>query len=182
MKKLFITACLAISTVAFADSVTLSYQSVDNLTKADQYRIGMNYSRPLNRNWTGDVNFNNQHTEGTDALSSTRIETGLTYTARSLPLPLYVRAAVGQKFSSSGAFEYYSIEPGVRFPVGPVTVRLGYRWRTSFNPTVNNDQTHTTLLSVRYLVSAHDSVGVGYNRTTGDNQQNVISVNYTRNF
>ena len=130
----------------------------------------------------GDVLISNAVTDNTNALS-TRIEAGATVTA-----PLYgivngySRVALGQKYSNTTNFTYYSIEPGVAVPFGPVTAKVGWRYRTADDSGTNSDQTHTMRYTLAYAVTKLDTVAVRYDRVNGDNNQKIWTVNYARGF
>ena len=183
MKKNIAILALALSSSVFAgDSATVEYQNLNTNGSADQKNLGLTVKHEFSTKVTGDLGISSTVTEGTGALS-TRMEAGSTYT---IPVAIgvsgYVRCAMGQKFTNTSDFTYYSVEPGVSAPVGPVTVKAGLRYRSSTNPAINNDQTHTARLGVSYAVSKQDTVGVRYDRVRGDAVQNVLAVNYTRNF
>lgn len=181
MKKIFAILAVTISATAFADSVTLERQAVNNLSSADQTTYALTVKHELNKMFALDVGTTNTQTDGTNALG-TRLETGLTASA-----PIkgsvtgYIRGAVGEKFSNTANFAYYSIEPGVSMPIGPVVVKAGYRYRSATAAT-NGDQTHTARIGVAYALTKNDTIGLGYDRVRGDNTQNVTKINYSRSF
>jgi len=183
MKKIFAILSLAVSGLAVAgDSVTLESQHINNATGNAQQVYLLGVKKEINQNFAGDVLISNAVTDNTNALS-TRIETGGTVTA-----PLYgivngyTRVALGQKYSNTTNFTYYSIEPGVSVPFGPVTAKVGWRTRTAVDSGTNNDQTHTMRYTLAYAVTKADTVAVRYDRVNGDNDQKIWTVNYTRGF
>lgn len=184
MKKLFtILAMLAITTSAMADSVTFENQSLNNVTGNDQnmYLIAVRHS--FTNSIAGDVVFSNVQTENTNALS-TRLEGGVT---ASTPLfgsvKGYVRTAIGQKYTNTKDYQYYSIEPGLSAPVGPFTVKVGYRHRDATDNAVNKtENTQTWRSTVSYALSKKHSISVGYDRTRGDSDQKITKVGYTYEF
>lgn len=181
MKKIFAILALAISGTAFANSFTVESQNVNNVSSADQQTLQLVVRHNFNNTFTGDIAFGNTVTEGTNALG-TRLEAGVTATA-----PLfgsvkgYTRVSYGSKYSNTADFAYYSIEPGVSMPVGPFTARLGWRYRSAVE-SVNNDQTHTARASLAYALTKNDSIGIGYDRVTGDSDQKTVRLSYTRGF
>ena len=188
MKKIIATLALAlalaltISATAFADSVTVERQAVNNITVADQTTYQLTVKHDLNKMLAIDLGTANTQTVGTHALS-TRIEAGLIATAPTVgKVTGYVRGAVGEKYTNTGNFAYYSIEPGVSMPVGPVVVKAGYRYRSATDSVLNGDQTHTARVGVSYALTKNDTVGIGYDRVRGDSTQNVTKVNYSRSF
>jgi hypothetical protein len=184
MKKIFaILALAAIAGTAMAgDTATVEYQNMNTTGGADQKNMGLAVKHEFSQSVAGDVSIGSTVTEGTNALS-TRMEAGATYTAPiGFGLNGYVRGAMGQKFTNTGDFSYYAVEPGVSTSFGAVTVKAGYRYRSAIDSTTNNDQTHTTRLGVAYALTKNDTVGVRFDRVRGDSVQNVTAVNYTRGF
>lgn len=182
MKKIFAILALAFTASAFAaDSVTLDVQNVNNLSTADSKVYVLAVKHDLTKNLVLDGQISNTQTDGTKALS-TRIETGLTASTELFgPIKGYTRVSVGQKFSNGSDFSFYSIEPGVTAPVGPFTAKLGWRYRSATN-TSNGDQTHTVRAALSYPLTKVDSIAVRYDRVTGDNDQKIWAMAYTRSF
>jgi hypothetical protein len=182
MKKIFAILALAITGSAFAGSFTLESQNVNNVSSADQQTLQLTVKHDFNNTFAGDVAFGNTQTNGTNALT-TRLETGVTATA-----PLfgsvkgYTRVGYGLKYSNTADFGYYSVEPGITMPIGPLTAKVGIRYRSAIDSSANNDQTHTTRASLAYAMTKNDSVAIGYDRVTGDSDQKVVKVSYTRGF
>ena len=142
----------------------------------------MSYKRDLTTNLGGDVLFSTTQGEETKKLGS-RLEVGLT---PSMPLfggvTAYTRVALGSKYSNTGDNNYYSVEPGVQFPIaGALSGKIGYRWRSA-TATDNGDQTHTTRVGVSYALTKVDSLGVRYDRVRGDTDQNNLAFSYSRKF
>ena len=181
MKKIFAILALAITGTAFAaDSFTVEGQHINNAGAAAQQQYVLGVKKEFS-GFAGDLAFSNAQTEGTNALS-TRLEAGATVAG---PVGLYARAAIGQKYSNTTDFTYYSVEPGIAVPVPGVaglTAKVGYRFRSAFDSSQNNDQTHTARYSLAYALSKDDTVALKYDRVNGDNNQKVIAVAYTRGF
>ena len=185
MKKfLALVAILATGSV-FAASGTIEYQDINgvNNTPTDQNNYSLTVRENINKNFVGDLGISqtSNKTSGSDTLASTRTEAGLTGSTSMFGVTPYVRTAVGQKFSSSTNFTYYSVEPGVAVPVGPLTAKVGYRFRNAVD-TGNNDTTHTWRAGLSYDITAKDTIGVRYDKMRGDTNQNIVAVNYTRGF
>jgi hypothetical protein len=184
MKKIAIATAIALATgLAMAgDSVTIEGQHINNTGAAAQQQYVLGVKKEINSNLAGDVAFSNAQTEGTNSLS-TRLEAGATVSA-----PLYgivngySRVALGQKYTNSTNFSYYSIEPGVSVPFGEVTAKVGYRWRSAADAGAYNDQTHTMRYSLGYALTKVDTIAVKYDRVKGDSDQKVWAVAYTRGF
>ena len=186
MKKIFAILALAITTTAFAaDSFTVEGQHINNVGAAAQGQSVLGIKKDINSMFAGDLAFSNAQTSGTSALS-TRLEAGITGT-----LPLvggingYTRVALGQKYTNSTDFSYYSIEPGVSAAVPGIanlTAKVGFRYRSATDSTLNNDQTHTVRTGLSYALTKVDSIGVRYDRVKGDSDQKIWAVAYTRGF
>ena len=179
MKKFAVATLVALSGLAFAgDSVTLEGQRINNAGAAAQQQYVLGVKKDFS-SFAGDLAFQNAQTEGTNALS-TRIEAGATVNG---PVGLYARTAVGQKYSNTADFTYFSIEPGISAPVGyGLTAKVGYRYRSAFDSSQNNDQTHTVRYAVSYALGKDDSVALKYDRVNGDSNQKVVGIAYTRGF
>ena len=178
MKKIFAILALATGTAFAADSFTVEGQHINNNQAAAQQQYVLGVKKEFT-GFAGDLAISNAQTEGTNALS-TRLEAGATVAG---PFGTYARAAVGQKYSNTTDFTYYSVEPGIAAPIGyGLTAKVGYRFRSSFDPSQNNDQTHTMRYAVSYALNAKDSIAVKYDRVNGDNNQKIVAVAYTVGF
>jgi hypothetical protein len=181
MKKIFAILALAITGSAFAaDSFTVEGQHINNAGAAAQQQYVLGVKKEFG-SFAGDLAFSNAQTEGTNALS-TRLEAGATVAG---PIGLYARAAVGQKYSNTTDFTYYSVEPGIAAAVPGVaglTAKFGYRFRSAFDSTQNNDQTHTARYALSYALNKSDAVTLKYDRVNGDNNQKIVAVAYTVGF
>jgi hypothetical protein len=181
MKKVIVLAALAISSLVMADSVTLQSARVRVVDAADQQQVKLQVKHDFTKNLAGDFSITQTQTDVSNALGN-RIEAGLTPTLGLGPVTGYTRVALGQKTSNTQAFGYYSIEPGVSAPVGPVVIKAGIRWRSATDSVVNNDQTHTKRIGVSYRLTKTDTIGLKYDRVRGDATPNVTAVNYTHSF
>jgi len=95
---------------------------------------------------------------------------------------LYTKVAVGEKLTSGGPKEYYSIEPGIVVRLNKdISVRAGYRYRTAFDSAVH-DTTRTQRLGASYALTKKDSVNLRFDRVRGDSVQNSWNLAYTRSF
>ena len=181
MKKILAIVALAATGLAYADSVSLEGQHINNVGASAQTQYVLGVKKDLTSMFAADVSFANAQTDGTNALS-TRLEAGLTGTMPVGPVNVYTRAATGEKYTNSTSFGYYSIEPGVAVPFGALTAKVGYRYRSAYDSDANNDQTHTMRYSLSYALSRVDTIGVRYDRVKGDNDQKITAVTYTRSF
>ncbi len=183
MKKIALATTLVLAaTLASAAEMGLEYKDYNGVnggSDANSYTLSV--AGNLAPGIKLDGKFQNKQVDGTNALS-TRLETGLTGTVPVTgPLSVYARGAVGEKFTNTGDFSYYSIEPGVAVKQGPVGVSLGWRYRDAFND-ANNDQTRTWRAKASYDLTKQDSVYVGYDRQRGDSEYNAWRVGYVRGF
>ena len=187
MKKILAILAMAVSTGVFAASATIEYQDVNGVqnTPNDQRNVSLTVREAINQNFTGDVHFSNtwNNTSTSDAVNLFRTEGGLTgETSLIGPLSGYTRVALGQKFTSTTNFTYYSVEPGVTMPLGAgFNAKVGYRFRNAFD-TANNDTTRTWRAGLSYDINKTNTVGLGYDSVRGDWNQNIVKVNYTRGF
>jgi hypothetical protein len=185
MKKIFAILALAITGTAFAaDSFTVEGQHINNNGAAAQGQSVLGIKKDINSMFAGDLAFSNAQTEGTNALS-TRLEAGVTGAVPVGPVGVYTRVALGQKYTNTTNFTYYSVEPGVTAAVPGIaglTAKVGYRFRSASDSGLYNDQTHTVRTGVAYALSNVDSIGVRYDRVKGDNDQKIWAVSYTRGF
>jgi len=134
----------------------------------------------INNTFAADVGATNYQQDGTKALS-TRLETGITASLPVGPVGLYARTALGEKYNNTKNFAYYSIEPGVTVSVGKVGFKLGYRYRDAVNE-LNLDKTRTGRVGVSYALSKTDTIGIRYDKVTGDSWNHSYNLSYTRAF
>ena len=186
MKKILAILALATSGSVFAATATVEYQNINGVDGgADQRNVNLTVKESVAKNFAADVQLSNTWNESNGGTSSFRAEVGGTGSMPiAQPLSLYTRVALGEKFTSTGNFSYYSIEPGMSAALGGgLSAKVGYRYRTAFNnPNVNNDTTQTVRVGLGYELSKTDAIGVGFDRVRGDSKQDVWKVNYTRSF
>ena len=183
MKKIIAIMALAISSSAFAASVTVTGANVDGVQGSpNQTQYGLGVKGDFNKNFAGDVSFLNVQTDNTNALS-TRLEAGLTAQNTYGMFTPYARVALGEKYTNTTNFTYYSVEPGVKMPFGKtgITGQIGYRFRNAVT-TSNDDTTRTWRAGLSYAVTKVDSIGLRYDSVRGDQNQNIVAVSYTRGF
>ena len=183
MKKIALAALLALSSTAFAGSITLEGQDQlgdKGAKNSTNYQVSVKES--INKMFAGDVSFTNYQQHQTEALS-TRIEAGVTGSVPVGPVGVYTRVALGEKYNNTGNFAYYSIEPGVTYTIGKATAKVGYRYRTAVvDPNVSNDTTDTVRAGVSYAVTNKDAVGFRFDRVKGDSTNHSYNISYTRSF
>ena len=184
MKKIIaIAALLAFAGIASAASVTVEGQAQTGENGAkDSTNYALSVKESINGTFAGDLGFTNYQQETTNALS-TRLEAGVTGTMPVGPVSLYTRVALGEKYTNTGNFGYYSVEPGVTYTLGKATAKVGYRFRTAISdPNVHNDTTDTVRVGLAYAITSKDTVGIRYDRVRGDSTNHSYNFAYTRSF
>jgi hypothetical protein len=176
---------LVLSGAVFAGSVTIEGAQLDTKNGGkDQINTNFTLSESINSTFSVHTQLSSTQTDTTNAVS-TRLEVGGTATVPLFgPVSGYTKVAVGNKYSTSGQFAYYSIEPGVTMPLSSsLTAKVGYRFRTAANnPNVNNDTTDTVRVGVAYAINKQNAIGFRFDRITGDSRQDGYNVFYTRSF
>lgn len=183
MKKIIaILASFAFVGAASAVSVTLEnqFQTGDNgASNSHNYSVGI--KEAITDKVAVDLSVTQFVTDVTESLS-TRAEVGATYTVSVPYSAFYTRVALGDRFTGSSDYGYYSAETGLLIPVGlGLTARVGYRYRTAFDNTIS-DKTNTVRAGLAYEVTKKDTVGIRYDQVRGDSQNHSYNFFYTRNF
>jgi len=184
MKKILAFIAIAISSTAFAGSVTVEGTKLNTIGGNDQMSTNFALSESINDTFGVHTQLSSTQTDNTNSVS-TRLEVGGTATTTLFgPVKGYAKVALGQKYSTSGQFTYYSIEPGVTVPLSSgLTAKVAYRYRTAAdNANVNKDTTDTVRVGVTYAINKKDAVGFRFDRITGDSRQDGYNVFYTRSF
>ena len=187
MKKIIAgLVALTLSGMVFAGSVTIEGAKLDTKNGGnDQRNTNFTLSESINSTFSVHTQLSSTQTDNTNAVS-TRLEVGGTATVPLYgPVLGYTKVAVGDKYSTSGQFTYYSVEPGIKAPIGStgLTAQLGYRYRTAMhNANVNNDTTQTVRVGVAYAINKENAVGFRFDKITGDSRQDGYNVFYTRSF
>jgi hypothetical protein len=185
MKKILTgLVALAISGMVLAGTVTVEGSKANTIGGNDQMNTNFSLSESINNTFSVHTQLSSSQTDNTNAVS-TRLEVGGTATTKLFgPVSGYTKVAVGQRYSTSGSFTYYSIEPGVSVPLSSsLTAKVGYRYRTAAeNANVNKDTTDTVRVGVTYTINKKDAVGVRFDRVTGDSRQDGYAVFYSRSF
>ena len=187
MKKILAgLVALALSGMVFAGSVTIEGAQIDTKNGGnDQRNTNFTLSESINSTFSVHTQLSSTQTDNTNAVS-TRLEVGGTATVPLYgPVSGYTKVAFGEKYSTSGQFQYYSVEPGFTAPIGStgLTAKVGYRFRTATsNANVNNDTTQTVRVGVAYAINKENAVGFRFDKITGDSRQDGYNVFYTRSF
>lgn len=150
---------------AFRDTVA---SSADN---PNRQGVNFTFSRKVLNQVTWDVNNQFRSENGSAGHESNRLETGLAYqTPIAKDVVFYTRGAIGYKFTDNLDNTYYSIEPGVKVQLtSPLNVRVGYRYRDSFNDQIN-DQTNTVRLGAEYALDKTQTLTFGVDRAWQDSE------------
>ncbi len=181
MKKTLIAtliAGLSFGTVALAEDgknfAHIQYTFRDTIAdnKADTNRQGVNFTvgRKVLDNLTIDLGeqFRTERLNGDNGVSTTRLETGATYSYNLLPaVSLYTRGGLGYKTTSTEDYTYYSVEPGIKYSLtDALAVRAGYRYRDAFNDTYN-EKTNTVRFGAEYAIAKDQALTLGVDRSYG---------------
>lgn len=181
MNKIIATLVFSLTTSAYAASVTGEYQSERNdTTGKDSSVYALTVKGSVGSGFFVDIGGTTSVQETTNNLTQ-RLEAGLTYE----PVKwLYVRGALGEKFTNTTKNSYYSVEPGVKVPlIGNLNAKVGYRYRNAIDATQYDTQLERTYRAgLSYDVNKTSTVGVGYDKTEGDVEKKIWRVNYSYNF
>ncbi len=183
MKKTIATLAFLTAGTAFAGSATIEYQNAEGVqgtANSNLYQISV--SENINKNFAIGATLNTTESESTGAVAGSRAEASLTGKTTVGVLTPSLKVATGQRFTTTGNFAYYSVEPGVSVPLaGKVSGQLAWRYRNAYD-TANADETKTWRAGLKYDLTRRDAVGIRFDRVRGDSNQDVWAVNYTRNF
>jgi hypothetical protein len=185
MKKILTgLIALAISGMVLAGSVTVEGAKLNTIGGNDQMNTNFTLSETVNKTFSVHTQVSSSQTDNSNSVS-TRLEVGGTASVPVYgPVSGYAKLAVGQKYSTAGQFTYYSIEPGLTMPVGSnLTAKVAYRYRTAAeSPNANKDTTDTVRIGLTYAIDKARSVGVRFDRITGDSRQDGYNVFYSHSF
>lgn len=181
MKK-FLIGLLLVSGSAMADNFIAEYTTSES---ADKTTTGQGWffkgTRNIAKNLDADVSFQTSQSDQTHKVDS-KVEAGLV-TKFDLfgPVRGYSRLHYGEKFSSTGNYNYWGIEPGIQMPLGyGFSTKIGYRYRAATNSVA--DTTRTLRAGISYDLTKNDAIGVRYDRMRGDKEVNYWNFNYVRSF
>ena len=171
----FATSALAEGNYAGIKLETRDGRNGTNGSDAFSMTVGKNVNKYLN----AEIYTRLKNEDNTDS-NNTRLE-GALVGAVATPvtgLSVYTRGAVGKKFAGTGDYNYWSIEPGIKYAVtDAVSVKAGLRFRDAFD-NANNDSTRTYKVSSEYAIDKNQSVSLGYDRAYGDSKYDAIGVGY----
>ena len=190
MKKIVIATVLALTAgLASAQGnfggIEYNYREGYGADKGtDQNGYTLTLGTSVAKDTTVDLKSVFRRTDGSGDITN-RLEAGLT---RNLDIGNgfagYGRVAIGEKWNEGTNFSYYSIEPSVVIPVPStkLSTELGWRYRNAYDSAANADETRTWRAGIKYNLSKEHTVGLRYDNVRGDTNQNVVAVNYSRNF
>jgi len=188
MKKYVMATLVALTMVGAASAAEITFEGqkqngVEGAKDAVNYQLMV--KQDFTKNFAGDVSVLQNVEDTTNALT-TRLEAGATaqYPVVS-GVSAYVRGAVGEKYTNTTNFAYYSVEPGVvaDVPNTNAKVSLGWRFRDAFkDSTAINDTTRTWRAKVGYDLTKQDNIYIGYDYMRGDQKADIYRVGYTRSF
>lgn len=118
-------------------------------------------------------------TNGSDTISN-RLEAGATYaTPITGNLGVFVRGAIGEKFTNGDNYGYFSVEPGVTYALNKNWAVSGsYRYRDAFNDGKAGAETHRAQIGAAYALTQNTVLTASVGRSLGDVQYNAFNVGY----
>ena len=183
MKKLLAGLLLLVSSYAIADNFIAEYTTSESVDKTS---TGQGWffkgTRNLTKNLDADVSFQTSQIDQTHKVDS-KVEAGLTPKFDLFgSVRGYTRLHYGEKFASTGNYNYYGIEPGIQMPLGyGFSTKVGYRYRTATDSAIA-DTTRTLRAGISYDLNKNDAIAIRYDRTRGDKEVNYWNFAYIRNF
>ncbi len=184
MKKTIATLAFLAAGSAFAGSATIEYQNAEGVqgtANSNLYQISV--SENINKHFAIGASLNTTESESTGAVAGSRAEVSLTGKTTVKTVSPSLKVASGQRFTTTGNFAYYSIEPGISVPLaGRLSSQLAWRYRNAYDASAHADETKTWRAGLKYDLTKQDALGIRFDRVRGDSNQNVWAVNYTRNF
>ena len=188
MKKYIMATLVALSMMGAASAAEISFEGqkqngVEGAKDAVNYQLMV--KQDFTKNFAGDVSVLQNLEDTTNALT-TRLEAGATgqFPVTS-GVSAYVRGAVGEKYTNTTNWSYYSVEPGVvaDIPSTNAKVSLGWRFRDAFrDSTAINDTTRTWRAKLGYDLTKQDNIYIGYDYMRGDQKADIYRVGYARSF
>jgi opacity protein-like surface antigen len=190
MKKLEILGAIVAGAMLLS-GVAMAADNVNPYAKAEyQYQNGRDsqsdasgakftVGNQFNANWAAEVSSETMQKQSTKALTTYGEIAVIPSLAFGSGFTGYARVATGAAWASgSNSFNYYSIEPGVKYDVAPGTaVKVAYRYRDAYDNTANpNFQTHVYRLGLEQSLAKNVSATVGYDRSYGDSKYDAVLV------
>ncbi len=111
-----------------------------------------------------------------------RLEAGATFAfPTTVGVVPYLRTAMGSKTASGDQFNYYSVEPGVRVPIGPGTARLGWRYRDAVESGYT-DLSRTWRVGYVWPLTKSTDLNLAYEQSRGNMSYNGVMSGLTFKF
>jgi hypothetical protein len=185
MKKLFAILALSLTGSAFAGSgVSFEFErergNDSPNTFENTFSVAPYYK--FDNGIKADIKFYGSREDGSKTLENkVEVRVQKMYDIAN-DLKAGARISIGEKYTSTGDYSYYTIEPKVGYTLtNALSLQASYRYRNAFN-TANNYETGTTKLGFDYNVTKQDEVGVRYFMKRGDSDTNGVELAYTRSF
>jgi hypothetical protein len=181
-KSLFAVVALVFATSALAEG---NYAGIKLETRdgrastADSNVFSMTVGKSINQYLNAEVYTRLKNEDGTDS-NNTRLEGALIGSVATPVngLSVYTRGAMGKRFDHTSDYNYWSVEPGVKYAVtGDLALKAGVRFRDAFND-ANNDSTRTYRLGAEYALDKTQTLSVGFDRSLGNAEFNAFSAGY----
>lgn len=186
MKNFIITAVLAVAalgaTAAQAEDLKnfgkVEYAFRDYEGSANKNGANITLGREVAPGIKLDGKVEFRHENGSEKISN-RAEVGATYTYALLTnTNVFVRGAVGEKFTDGDSYSYYVVEPGVKLALNKEwAVVSSYRFRDAFNDG-RAEETHRAKIGAEYALTKTTVLTADVARSWGDSQYNSVNVGY----
>jgi len=185
MKKLFVILAL-LSGTAFAGENGVSFEFErergNNAPNTFENTVSVAPYYKFDNGIKADIKFYGSREDGSKTLEN-KVEARIQKMWTVFPnAKLGARVSVGELFSSTTDFAYYTFEPKASYALtDALSLQAAYRYRNAFN-TSNNYETRTTKLGFDYTLTKKDEVGVRYLMKRSDSDTNGVEFAYTRSF
>lgn len=180
MKQFVAAMTILVAGSAYAGgfgSVEYGYQDIKSGGSSDSVKVML--GTDLTNNLKIDVGNQVKSNDATGD-NGNRLESGLTLHTNAGLVSPYVRAALGQKYTTNDNYGYWSVEPGIKFatPINNLSGKLGWRYRDAMDNSLHTtDMTKTWKAGLEYQLTKTYSVGVSYDRARGDSEYDSYNVN-----
>ena len=186
MKKIFAIMALVITGSAFAGENGVSFEFErergNNAPNTFENTVSVAPYYKFDNGVKADIKFDGSREDGSNTLEN-KVEARVQKMWTVFPnAKLGARVSVGELFSSTKDFSYYTFEPKASYDLtSALSLQASYRYRNAFN-TSNNYETRTTKLGFDYALTKKDEVGVRYLMKRGDSDTDGVELAYTRSF
>lgn len=162
---------------AKVEAVSYSYDSAPN----DKYGVNLQVGREVAPGIKLDVKQEFRIEENTQKTSN-RIELGGAYEEKIPFVKVGTRVAVGEKYTSGDAYEYFLIEPFVAYDLTDnVTLKGSYRYRNAFDSD-KLDRTNTYKLNAAYKYTSNLYFDATLGQTYGNSEYTAVQGGVTYKF